>query len=58
MYDIKQIYFDDNSKANLLEYLTPYYNNSPTMFLENTVISEQIKECNEPFFGVVSHRLR
>lgn len=58
MYDIKQIYFDDNSKANLLDYFTPYYNNSPTMFLENTVISEQVKKCNASFFGVVSHRLR
>ncbi len=58
MYDVKQIYFDDNSKANLLGYFTPYHNHAPTVFLENTVISKEVKKCDAQYFGVVSHKLR
>jgi len=58
MYEVKQIYFNGESKANLLDYFTPYHNDKPTVFLENTVISEQVKKCNAQYFGVVSHNLR
>ncbi len=58
MYDIKQIYYNDESKASLLDYFTPYENTSPTMFLENTVISEEVKKCDAQYFGVVSHKVR
>lgn len=58
MYDIKQIYFNSESKGNLIDYFTPYENADPTMFLENTVISEQVKRCSAQYFGVVSHKLR
>jgi len=58
IYDIKQIYFDSESKANCLDMFTPYNNSAPTYFLENTVISEEVKKCDAPYFGVVSHKIR
>lgn len=58
MYDVKQIYYDDKSKANCLGYFTPFRNASPTMFLENTVLSAHAKKCDAQFCGVVSHKVR
>jgi len=57
MYDVKQIYFDTASSLTLLEYFTPYHNHTPTVFLENTVISKEVKKCSAQYFGVVSHKL-
>lgn len=58
MYDVKQIYFNTGSKSNLLDYFTPYHNHTPTVFLENTVISQEVKKCSAQYFGTVSHKLR
>jgi hypothetical protein len=50
---IRQIYFDDASKANLLPDAIPYYNGRLTEFFENEVIATQPVQGD--YYGVFSH---
>ncbi|MDA1120868.1 MAG: hypothetical protein O2887_10340 [Bacteroidetes bacterium] len=50
---IYQIYFDAESKKNLTEGFTPYYNENLNEFFENQVIVDLYK--GQDIFGVLSH---
>jgi hypothetical protein len=59
--NIYQIYYNDETKAKLEPSYIPYFNESCTVYFENSVIRRLIeegkhKDCD--FFGVVSHKLK
>ena len=56
---VYQVYYDQESQRNCLEFLTPYLNLSASPFFENQVIRDKYKDAEGyDYFGVVSHKLK
>lgn len=56
--ELHQIYFEDAQKVKLYDFAIPFFNESLTVFFENSVISKVVKQSNADKVGVCSHDLQ